>query len=80
MAETARDFDAERMAKQRMEKDLTELKTLISRHFEQRQKDDSDLEQLTARIAQRKQERVLQLQELVLFIIFGSILTVLFSL
>jgi len=54
------DFDA--MQKQRMEKDLHELQTLITSHFEQRKRDDEDLEQLQARIAKRKEQRAEQIR------------------
>lgn len=53
-------FDA--MAKQRMEKDLQELQQLISKHFEQRNKDDKELEELQVRIEKRKEERAEQLR------------------
>ena len=49
-------FDA--LAKQRMEKDLQELQTLIAKHFEQRSKDDSELAELQKRIQKRKEERI----------------------
>ena len=49
-------FDA--LAKQRMEKDLQELQTLIAKHFEQRTKDDTELDELTDRIQKRKEERI----------------------
>jgi len=54
------DFDA--MQKQRMEKDLQELQSLITSHFEQRKKDDEDLEALQARIAKRKEQRAEQIR------------------
>ena len=41
-------FDA--MAKHKMEKDLNELQTLISNHFNQRMQDDQDLEDLKGRM------------------------------
>jgi hypothetical protein len=53
-------FDA--MAKQRMEKDLQELQQLISKHFEQRNADDKELEELQVRIEKRKEERAEQLR------------------
>jgi len=53
-------FDA--MAKQRMEKDLQELQQLISKHFEKRKQDDSELAELEVRIEKRKEERAEQLR------------------
>lgn len=53
-------FDA--MAKNRLEKDLTELQTLIASHFEKRKADDAELEELKDRIRQRKQDREDQLR------------------
>merc|ERR1712198_114972 len=53
-------FDA--MAKQRMEKDLHELQSLINKHFEQRSKDDAELEELKVRIQTRKEERAEQMR------------------
>jgi len=55
MTDGAVDFDA--MHRQRMEKDLTELQTLINRHFEQRKIDDEDLENLKRRIGSRREKR-----------------------
>merc|ERR1712066_1180974 len=52
----------EAMQRQRMEKDLQELQTLISRHFEQRKVDDSELENLESRIRKRKEERQEQIR------------------
>merc|ERR1712066_680283 len=49
------DFD--HLAKQRQEKDLYELQTLIAVHFEQRKKDDVELDELQNRIEQRKAQR-----------------------
>ena len=45
------------MQKQRMEKDLVELQSLIQRHFEQRTKDDAELGELKERIEKRKAQR-----------------------
>ena len=45
------------MQKQRMEKDLTELQSLIQKHFEQRTVDDASLSELTDRIEKRKLQR-----------------------
>merc|ERR1712071_7119 len=53
-------FDA--MAKVRMEKDLHELQSLISKHFEQRGKDDAELDELKGRIQTRKEERAEQMR------------------
>ena len=47
----------EAMQKQRMEKDLQELQSLIAKHFEQRKDDDDDLANLEARITKRREER-----------------------
>lgn len=58
MAEEKMGFDT--LAKQRMEKDLAELQTLISNHFKQRTKDDEELKELTERIAKRKEQRAEQ--------------------
>lgn len=52
----------EAMQRQRMEKDLQELQTLISRHFEQRKVDDVELESLENRIRKRKEERQEQIR------------------
>jgi len=50
------------MVKKRMEKDLQELQTLISKHFEQRKVDDKELDELETRIQERKEERARQIQ------------------
>merc|ERR1712066_1119434 len=50
------------MQKQRMEKDLQELQTLIAKHFECRKKDDAELSELEDRIAKRKEERAEQMR------------------
>ena len=55
-------MDATAMAKQRMEKDLTELQALIARHFELRKKDDVELEDLQNRIEERKAKREEQMR------------------
>merc|ERR1711893_409963 len=54
------DFDA--LHKNRMEKDLQELQTLIASHFEQRKKDDAELDELHQRIEKRKAERAEQIR------------------
>merc|ERR1712053_4365 len=54
------DFDA--LQKQRMEKDLQELQLLINKHFETRQKDDAELQELEGRIEKRKEERAEQMR------------------
>ena len=46
--------------KQRLEKDLQELQSLISQHFEQRKNDDVELGELQERIAKRKEQRAEQ--------------------
>jgi len=56
----ASNFDA--MQKQRMEKDLHELQTLIAKHFECRKKDDAELSELEDRITKRKEERAEQMR------------------
>ena len=53
-------FDA--LHKNRMEKDLQELQTLIASHFEQRKKDDAELDELHQRIEKRKAERAEQIR------------------
>jgi len=50
------------MVKKRMEKDLQELQTLISKHFEQRKLDDKELDTLETRIQERKEERARQIE------------------
>lgn len=50
------------MQKQRMEKDLTELQSLIQKHFEQRTVDDASLSELTDRIEKRKLQRAEQIK------------------
>ena len=45
-----------------MEKDMTELQALINAHFEQRKKDEEELESLRIRIDARKQERAEQIR------------------
>merc|ERR1712226_1732671 len=45
-----------------MEKDLQELQHMISRHFEQRKKDDAELDSLVKRIDARKAEREQQMK------------------
>merc|ERR1712173_555680 len=54
------DFD--QLQKQRMEKDLSELKALIATHFEKRAKDDEELKKLEERIETRKAERAEQIR------------------
>merc|ERR1711879_385346 len=59
---TMADFDA--LQKQRMEKDLQELQLLINKHFETRQKDDAELQELEGRNEERaEQMRVRQERE-----------------
>jgi len=48
--------------KKRLEKDLEDLKRMIALHFEQRKKDESELEELKNRIDKRKQMREEQLR------------------
>jgi len=54
--------DLEDIHRKRMEKDLLELQTLINAHFEQRRKDEEELEELRIRIEARKQERAEQIR------------------
>ena len=54
------DISASALAKARMEKDLQELKSMIAKHFTQREKDDQELEDLEQTIAKRKEKRVEQ--------------------
>lgn len=60
MAKEGVDFEV--LQKQRMEKDLHELQSLISTHFEQRKRDDQDLEALKERITKRKEQRAEQIR------------------
>merc|ERR1711990_939427 len=48
--------------KKRLEKDLEDLKRMIALHFEQRKKDENELEELKSRIDKRKQMREEQLR------------------
>lgn len=54
--------DLEGIHQKRMEKDLMELQALINAHFEQRQKDEEEIEELRLRIQGRKQERAEQIR------------------
>ncbi|CAJ1050246.1 troponin T%2C cardiac muscle isoforms [Xyrichtys novacula] len=54
------DFDD--IHRKRMEKDLTELQTLIEAHFEKRKKEEEELISLTDRIEKRRSERAEQLK------------------
>ena len=45
----------EEFVKKRLEKDLADLKKMIALHFEQRKKDEEELEELKSRIETRKQ-------------------------
>lgn len=54
--------DLEDIHRKRMEKDMTELQGLINSHFEQRKKDEQELEELRVRIEARKQERAEQIR------------------
>ena len=45
----------EEFVKKRLEKDLQDLKKMIAAHFEQRKKDEVELEELKSRIETRKQ-------------------------
>lgn len=60
MGGEAVNFDA--LQRNRMEKDLNELQTLIASHFEQRKKDDEELDNLKERIEQRKEQRKEQMR------------------
>ncbi|MEQ2180447.1 Troponin T, slow skeletal muscle [Goodea atripinnis] len=48
--------------RKRMEKDLTELHTLIEAHFEKRKKEEEELIMLTDRIEKRRSERAEQMK------------------
>ena len=54
--------DLEDIHRKRMEKDMIELQALINSHFEQRKKDEEELEELRVRIEARKQERAEQIR------------------
>uniref|UniRef100_A0A3B4T349 Troponin T type 2b (cardiac) n=1 Tax=Seriola dumerili TaxID=41447 RepID=A0A3B4T349_SERDU len=54
------DFDD--IHRKRMEKDLTELQTLIEAHFEKRKKEEEELVNLTDRIEKRRSERAEQMK------------------
>ncbi|XP_044069498.1 troponin T, cardiac muscle isoforms-like isoform X4 [Siniperca chuatsi] len=54
------DFDD--IHRKRMEKDLTELHTLIEAHFEKRKKEEEELLSLTDRIEKRRSERAEQMK------------------
>ncbi|KAM8976704.1 troponin T, cardiac muscle isoform 1-T1 [Pelodytes ibericus] len=54
------DFDD--IHRKRMEKDLTELQTLIEAHFENRKKEEEELLELTERMENRRSERAEQLR------------------
>ncbi|CAK8676680.1 unnamed protein product [Clavelina lepadiformis] len=54
--------DLEDIHRKRMDKDLTELQALINAHFEQRKKDEEELEDLRTKIEQRKSERAEQIR------------------
>ncbi|XP_069624044.1 troponin T, cardiac muscle isoforms-like [Ranitomeya imitator] len=54
------DFDD--IHRKRMEKDLTELQTLIEAHFESRKKEEEELLALTERMEKRRAERAEQLR------------------
>lgn len=54
------DFDD--IHRKRMEKDLTELQTLIEAHFESRKKEEEELINLTDRIEKRRSERAEQVR------------------
>uniref|UniRef100_A0A3Q3LB20 Troponin T type 2b (cardiac) n=1 Tax=Mastacembelus armatus TaxID=205130 RepID=A0A3Q3LB20_9TELE len=54
------DFDD--IHRKRMEKDLTELQTLIEAHFEKRKKEEEELVHLTDRIEKRRSERAEQMK------------------
>merc|ERR1739838_1107694 len=54
--------DLDDITRKRREKDLLELQSLIASHFEQRKKDEEELNELKNRIEQRKAARVEQTQ------------------
>merc|ERR1712193_216348 len=49
--------------KERHQKDLIQLQRLIDAHFEQRKKDEEELEALRLRIEERKAKRAVEMQE-----------------
>merc|ERR1712193_109688 len=49
--------------KERHQKDLIQLQRLIDAHFEQRKKDEEELEKLRLRIEERKAKRAVEMQE-----------------
>merc|ERR1712142_337458 len=49
--------------KERHQKDLIQLQRLIDAHFEQRKKDEEELESLRLRIEERKAKRAVEMQE-----------------
>uniref|UniRef100_A0A671SGP3 Troponin T, cardiac muscle isoforms-like n=1 Tax=Sinocyclocheilus anshuiensis TaxID=1608454 RepID=A0A671SGP3_9TELE len=53
-------FDFDDIHRKRMEKDLTELQTLIEAHFESRKKEEEELINITQRIENRRGERAEQ--------------------
>merc|ERR1711920_14596 len=48
---------------ERHQKDLIQLQRLIDAHFEQRKKDEEELESLRLRIEERKAKRAVEMQE-----------------
>ena len=57
---TSKAFDA--LTRSRLDKDLQELQHMIAQHFEQRKKDDVELDSLVSRIERRKTERGQQMK------------------
>jgi len=55
--------DLEAINRKRMEKDLLELQALINAHFEQRKKDEEEIESLRLRIDDRKAKRAVEQKE-----------------
>ncbi|CAG5081796.1 Oidioi.mRNA.OKI2018_I69.PAR.g9963.t1.cds [Oikopleura dioica] len=53
----ANDFMLDEMHRRRVEKDIADLKKLIDQHFEQRKKDEEDLEAREAQLALEKEKR-----------------------
>merc|ERR1712176_501108 len=49
--------------RERQQKDLIQLQRLIDAHFEQRKKDEEELEALRLRIEERKAKRAVEMQE-----------------
>merc|ERR1719347_49188 len=60
---TIPDGEANDFNRERQQKDLIQLQRLIDAHFEQRKKDEEELESLRLRIEERKAKRAVEMQE-----------------